>query len=216
LALKQVEEIIPVLQDAFCRGAARCARPTFEIVPIHTPGDLDKTTPLAHTDGSDFFTKTIEDALLGGEIDMAVHSAKDLEDTMPANLCIALMTESVSPHEALVTRSGGTLSSLPTGAVVGTSSPKRAAAIRALRPDLIVRDIRGTIEERIAQVDEGRYDALVVAHAALLRLGILDRMAQLFTADEMPPHPMQGRLAVQVRTDRRDLIERLEMSYAAR
>jgi hydroxymethylbilane synthase len=196
LAIKQVEEI-----------KGRLPKINFNIVPIETKGDKDKTTPLAGQEKSDFFTHEIETALLKGRIDAAVHSAKDIEDTPPAGLMIVATTRSISPFESLVSKRDIRLEELPFGAIVGTSSIKRKIAILHFRRDLIVKDIRGNVDERIEQLDRGEFDAIVVAHAALLRLGYQDRITEVIAPTVIEPHPLQGRLSVQVRSDRRDLID---------
>ncbi len=178
-----------------------------EIVPIATAGDKDKTTSLEKLEGSDFFTREITRALLNDEIDIAVHSAKDLEDDAPQGLVIAAMTESIAPCECLVSKDGLRLDELEAGTIVGTSSKKRKESIFKLRPDLIVKDIRGDIDARIAQLDQGNFDAIIIAHAALIRLKLEDRIAQIFSLEEMPPHPLQGRLAIQICEDREDLLQ---------
>lgn len=196
LALRQVEEI-----------RQRIPHINFDCVPINTKGDNDKITPLAQFERSNFFTHEIERALLDGRIDAAVHSAKDIEDDSPAQLVIACVTRSISPLECLVSRGGTGLSELPAGSVIGTSSSKRKSAIARFREDLVVRDIRGNIDERLKQLDKGDFDAVIVAHAALLRLGYEDRITEIIPLDIVEPHPLQGRLAVQVRHDRDDVIE---------
>lgn len=197
LAIRQAEEI-----ERLLGGTIR-----LEIFSIATPGDIDKTTPLDEVEDSNFFTSRIEEALISGEIDAAVHSAKDIETNMPGELAIAAITKSISPYECLVSRSGKGLSALRRGAVVGTSSRKRKDALRKFRQDLIVKDIRGTIEERLIRLDRGDYDAIIMAHAALLRLGFEDKISEIIPQDIIEPHPLQGRLAVQIRKDRIDLAE---------
>ncbi len=194
LALAQVKEI-----EALLGGVI------LEPVLIQTSGDRDKTTPLREVEGSDFFTRQIEEALINGEIDLAVHSAKDLEDTMPAGLEISACTASISPHECLVSRAGKRLAALPAGSVVGTSSSSRFRALAALRPDVTVKDLRGTIEERLRQLFADAYDAIIIAHAALIRLGYERLISEVIPQHIMPAHPLQGRLAVQIRADRGDL-----------
>ena len=196
LALRQVEEI-------------KCLMPfvSFEIILIDTIGDKDKTTPLSKMEGKDFFTRDIEEALLTGRIDVAVHSAKDLEEMMPEELTIACMTASISTHECLVSRNEKSLRDLPSLSRIGTSSRKRKEAILKYRNDLVVKDIRGNIDERFAQLDRGDFDAIIVAHAALIRLGLEDRISQVIPETIIEPHPLQGILAVQVREDRQDLID---------
>lgn len=194
LALKQVEEVrrrLPLLR--------------LETVIIETRGDRDKAASLWREEGGDLFTREIEKALLDRSIDIAVHSAKDLEDDLPDELVIAATTSSLSPLECLVSRLGLPLEKLPSGAVVGTSSLKRKEALIRFRPDLIVKDIRGNIDERLKQLDDGKFDAIIVAHAALIRLGLERRIAEIIPKEIMEPHPLQGRLAVQIRKDRQDL-----------
>jgi len=176
-----------------------------QIVPIKTSGDKDKFTPLVLQEESDFFTREIEEALLKGDIDVAVHSAKDLEQNMPQGLIVAAITRSISPFECLVSRDNLLLHELPKGSRVATSSQRRRDALAHYRKDFILEDIRGNVDERLAQLDSGAFDALIVAHAAMLRLGYEDRIAQIIPADIMPPHPLQGRLALQVKSSRADL-----------
>jgi hydroxymethylbilane synthase len=196
LAIKQVEEIKLLLPGIEVKA-----------VPIETKGDRDKTTPLSGVEGTDFFTREIEEALIEGRIDAAVHSAKDLEETQPEGLTIVAMTGSLSPHDCLVSQSGKSLKKLPPGSRVGTSSQKRKESVIKYRPDLVVQDIRGNVEERLAQLDAGSFDAVIVAHAALIRLGLEYRIAEIIPRNIIEPHPLQGALAVQVRKDREDLIE---------
>lgn len=203
LAVRQAEEIRKLLPNI-----------RFEVSAIETIGDRDKLTPISDAEGSDFFTREIESALLTGEIDAAVHSAKDLEEEPPDALVVAAITPSVSPYECLVSRvPQKTLATLPAGAMVGTSSRKRKEAILKFRMDLAVKDIRGDIEERLAQLDRGYYDAIIVAHAALIRLGLEGRISEIISPDIIEPHPLQGRLAVQVRRDRADVIEIFRRIY---
>jgi hydroxymethylbilane synthase len=194
LALKQVEEVQKRLPSI-----------SLETVAIYTRGDRDKASSLWNEQETDFFTREIELALLDKSIDMAIHSAKDLEADMPEGLVIAAMTSSLSPFECLVSGGNLPLGNLRNGAVVGTSSRKRKQAINRFRSDLIVKDIRGNIDERLKQLDEGKFDAIIVAHAALIRLGYEDRIAEIIPKEILDPHPLQGRLAVQIRRDRQDL-----------
>lgn len=197
LAIRQVEEIRSLLPKI-----------RFKVFPIETAGDRDKLTSISDAEGSDFFTHEIESALLAGRIDAAVHSAKDLEEKTPDGLVVAVITPSISPYECLVSRAPyKTLATLPYRSVIGTSSRKRKEAVLKFRKDLIVKDVRGNIGERLAQLDRGYYDAIIVAHAALIRLGLEDRISEIISPDIIEPHLLQGRLAVQVRRDRTDLIE---------
>lgn len=195
LALKQVEEIAKLFPEI-----------KFDTIAIDTTGDIDKMKPLSSVEGDDFFTRQIDEALLAGAIDVAIHSAKDLPDVPAKGLEIAALTKSISSRECLVSQEGKKLKELHAGAVVGTSSTKRKEAILRYRNDVIVKDIRGDIGKRLIQLDEGHYDAIIVAHAAMLRLGYEDRIAEIFSASIMEPHPLQGRLAIQVHKDRKDLL----------
>lgn len=194
LAYKQIEEIKALLPHVH-----------FRTVTIETTGDRDKYTPLGAVEKSDFFTGDIEDALIEGRIDAALHSAKDIEERPPEELCVAAMTSSISPCECLVSRGNRALDELPAGAVIGTSSRNRRDAVKKYRGDLVVKEIRGNVDDRIAQLDRGDFDAIIVAHAALIRLGYEDRIAEMISPEVIEPHPLQGRLAVQVRRDRRDM-----------
>ena len=195
LALKQVEEIQKRLPSI-----------SLETVAIHTRGDKDKVSSLWNEQETDFFTREIESALLDKSIDIAIHSAKDLETDMPEGLVIAAMTSSLSPFECLVSRDNLSLRSLRIGAIVGTSSPKRKVALTGFRSDLVVKDIRGNIDERLKQLDDGKFDAIIVAHAALIRLNLKHRITEIIPKEIMEPHPLQGRLAVQLRSDRQNLL----------
>lgn len=194
LSLKQFEEVQKKLPDV-----------AFGLTMIETKGDKDKKTSLYLQSDSDFFTFEIEQALLRGEIDAAVHSAKDLEPNIPDGLAIAALTKSVSRYDCLASREGFTLDKLPEGSCVGTSSKNRKESLLLYRRDLVAKDIRGNIEERLDQLDKGLFDAIIVAEAALIRLGCQHRISQRIPFDVIEPHPLQGRLAVQIRKDSEDL-----------
>jgi len=183
---------------------------TFELVRMGTPGDRDKTTPLPAVRDDDFFTRDIDEALLRGEVDLAVHSAKDLPECMPQGLCVAALTPSYAPWECLVSLDGRALGELPPGAVVGTSSERRRQRLLELRPDLTPREIRGNVPDRLRQLDEGQFDALVLAAVGLVRLELADRISQVFSLEEFPPMPGQGALALVVREDDTDLRHALQ------
>jgi hydroxymethylbilane synthase len=163
---------------------------------IKTTGDHLQTASLVQAGGKGLFTKEIEDALLSSEIDLAVHSLKDLPTENPAGLCIAAIPEREDPRDALA---GIKLSELPEGARVGTSSGRRAAQLRRLRPDLQVEPIRGNVDTRLRKLREGQYDAITLAVAGLRRLGLEYEIAQIFSPDEICPAPGQGALAIQTR-----------------
>jgi hydroxymethylbilane synthase len=197
LSLKQVEEIINKLRELGFEYM------TFEIKTYCTRGDVDKVTPLSEVEGSDFFTDTIEKALLNNEIDVAIHSAKDLPRVLPSGLKIVAVTKSINPYDALVVREDlkncNSLEKLPKGAVIGVSGTRRRQALRKYRSDLRIADIRGNIDERLERLDRGEYDAIIVAACALIRLGLEDRITQEIPFEIVPPHPLQGCLAVETR-----------------
>ncbi len=194
LALLQTEIVAASLRQAWPDVA-------LEVVEITTAGDRDRTSPLTSGEGAGWFTSAIQDALLADEVDLAVHSYKDLPTARPDGLVIAAVPQRADPRDALVSRGGATLAGLPAGAVVGTSSPRRAAQTTALRPDLELRPIRGNVDTRLAKVDAGEYDAALFAIAGLERLGVADRASHVFGFAEMLPAPAQGALAVECRRD---------------
>jgi hydroxymethylbilane synthase len=171
-----------------------------EIIEIHTSGDRLRDVPLGPSLGQAFFTKELEDALLEERVDLAVHSCKDLATVLPEGLCIAAVPERVDPRDALVGPSGGLLA-LPAGARVGTSSPRRKRFLSALRPDLAVADMRGNVPSRVAAVDEGRFDAALLAVAGLRRLSLEHRISEILDPEIMLPAAGQGALAIETRED---------------
>ncbi|MFZ5926906.1 MAG: hydroxymethylbilane synthase [Acidobacteriota bacterium] len=168
-----------------------------EIEIIRTTGDKITGVPLARVGSKGLFTKEIEEALLAGHIDLAVHSLKDLPVELPAGLALAAVPERDSPFDAVV---GKRLDELPPGACVGTSSLRRAAQLRRLRPDLRIEDIRGNLDTRLRKLDEGGYDAILLASAGLRRLGWAPRIAEILKPDRMCPAVGQGALAVETRS----------------
>lgn len=168
-----------------------------EIKIIKTTGDHLQTASLVQAGGKGLFTKEIEEALLRSEIDLAVHSLKDLPTENPPGLTIAAIPERQDPRDALL---GLPLMKLPAGALVGTSSNRRVAQLRLLRPDLQFSPVRGNIDTRINKLRDGQYQALVLAAAGLIRLERQNEIVQWLTADECCPAPGQGALAIQVRT----------------
>lgn len=165
---------------------------------IRTTGDHLQTASLAQAGGKGLFTKEIEDALLAGSIDLAVHSLKDLPTDTPTGLTLSAIPERESPFDAMV---GSTLASLPQGARVGTSSGRRGAQLRILRPDLKIEPIRGNVDTRLRKQKNGEFQAILLAEAGLRRLGLEREIAQVFAPDEICPAPGQGALAVETRVD---------------
>jgi len=163
---------------------------------VKTTGDKIADVPLAKVGTKGLFTKEIEEALLDGRADIAVHSLKDLPTELPAGLALAAVPEREDARDALV---GKRLSELPPGAKVGTSSLRRAAQLRKLRPDLAVESVRGNLDTRLRKLDEGQYDAILLAAAGLKRLGWGDRIAELLAEETMCPAVGQGALAIETR-----------------
>jgi hydroxymethylbilane synthase len=161
---------------------------------IHTKGDKILDVALNKVGGKGLFTKEIEDALLERRIDLAVHSLKDLPTELPKGLTIASIPQRVEPLDAIV---GGKLRDLKFGATVGTSSLRRIAQLKRVRPDLDVQSIRGNVDTRISKVEKGQYDAIVLAAAGLRRLGWGDIISETFRADIILPAVGQGALAVE-------------------
>lgn len=208
---------LAMTQSGWVADALRAANPGLEVelVEIRTTGDVVQDVPLGPSLGQSFFTKEIEDALLDDRIDLAVHSCKDLATAMPRGLVLAAIPEREDPRDVLVSSHGGGLAALPEGASVGTSSPRRKGFLAAARPDLEVRDQRGNVPTRLAAVDEGKVDAVVLAAAGLARLGLSHRATGILDPSVMLPAAAQGALAVQVREDDarvRNAVARLDHS----
>lgn len=182
----------------------------YSVKTINTTGDKDKVTPISLIEGSDFFTDEIEKALLNGEIDVAVHSAKDLPDEIHPELYIAAITKSIDPYDALVVRKDlpyKSLEQLPYGAKIGTCSQRRKQQLKQYRSDFNIVEIRGNIDERIEYLDKSDLAAIVIASAGLIRLGLEERITQRISFEILTPHPLQGCLAVEVRKKDIQLIE---------
>jgi hydroxymethylbilane synthase len=187
------------------RGFLAAANPTLriEIETFTTQGDKNLSAALPEVGGKGVFTAELEAALLAGAIDIAVHSLKDLPTETPAGLALGAVPRRANPADVLVSAAGHTLSSLPRGAAVGTSSPRRASQLLHIRRDLRILDIRGNVDTRITRAldKDGPYDAIVLAYAGLDRLGRLDAVSEVLDFDVMLPAPGQGALAVQCRDD---------------
>jgi hydroxymethylbilane synthase len=177
-----------------------------ELVEIQTSGDRIRDVPLGPDLGQSFFTKEIEEALLDGRVDLAVHSCKDLATTTTPGLRIGAVPGREDPRDALVSRGGG-LRALAPGARVATSSPRRKGFLHVIRPDLTVTDIRGNVPTRVRAVTEGRVDAVVLAVAGLVRLELGEVITEILDPDVMLPAASQGALAVQVREADARLLE---------
>jgi hydroxymethylbilane synthase len=205
LALKQVEEVFGMLKKFYPDIGPK-------VVGIDTYGDKDKVTPVSDIEGTDFFTREIDEALLRNEIDFSVHSAKDLPDELRNGLAIAAITAPLDPFDALVSKSGLVLDKLPKGARIGTSSLRRKTQLKEYREDFEIVDVRGNIEERLMLLDEQRnIDAIVIAACGLVRLGLSHRITQRIPLAILKPHSLQGSLAIAVKKGNTELAELLSL-----
>lgn len=192
LALWQAEHVAARLTAAGAR---------VELLPLSTQGDRILDVPLAKIGGKGLFVKELETALLEGRADLAVHSIKDVPMDLPEGLGIAAILEREDPRDAFVSVHYRSLEALPTGARVGTSSLRRQCQLRALRPDLRLLDLRGNVNTRLAKLDGGEYDAIVLAAAGLRRLGMADRITEVLEPVQMLPAVGQGAIGVEIRED---------------
>jgi hydroxymethylbilane synthase len=178
--------------------ALRATGSEVELVGVTTDGDRS-TTALTEAGGVGVFVTQLREELRGGRVDVVVHSLKDLPTAPAPDLRVAAIPLREDPRDALVARDGLTLATLPSGSTVGTGSPRRVAQLRAVRPDLDIRPLRGNVDTRVGKVAAGELDAVVVAAAGLARLGRLDEATQLIGVDVMAPAPGQGALAIECR-----------------
>jgi len=200
LALAQTEKVRAALSGKF---------PGLRVVleVVKTEGDVDRSSPLSSFGGRGAFVRRLETALLRGEIDAAVHSLKDLPSVLPDGLVLGAVPFREDPRDVLVSRDGRKLDSLGEGAVVGTGSERRAFQLGRLRPDVVCRNIRGNIETRLRKLDDGEFDAIVLAAAGLKRLGLESRITQHFDTERMLPAPCQGAIGVECRADDGETLE---------
>ncbi|MEJ7840052.1 MAG: hydroxymethylbilane synthase [Thermomicrobiales bacterium] len=192
LALAQTGMVIRLLQ---------IAHPdlTFSQSIVSTEGDRDKTSPLTMIGGRGVFTSALQERLLSGDIDLAVHSAKDVPSISPSGLEIAAFPDREDPRDALISRHGVSLQELPRQPVIGTSSRRRAVQILALRPDAIIRELRGNIDTRLRKAESHEYDAIILAVAGVTRMGWTDRITEFLDVERFTPSPAQGAIAVEAR-----------------
>ena len=183
------------------------------LVKITTKGDKILDVPLAQVGGKGLFVKEIEDALLAGTVDLAVHSMKDVPTELPAGLHIGIVPKRESPLDAYISIKYPTLEALPAGATVGTSSLRRKSQLAARRPDLTIVDLRGNIDTRLRKLDEGLYDAIILAAAGLNRLGMQDRITVQLAPGLMLPAISQGALGIELRQNDRELLDGLRFLH---
>jgi len=202
LALWQAEHVRSRLTSRY-RGTS------VELLGVTTQGDRIVDRPLAAIGGKGLFIKELENALRDGRADIAVHSLKDVPMDLPDGFVLAAISAREDPRDAFVSVRYAALSSLPADSVVGTSSLRREAQLRERHPGLRIDPLRGNVQTRLAKLDEGRYDAVVLAAAGLKRLGLGMRIRALLDPDESLPAPGQGALAIECRADRADLLQAL-------
>ena len=202
LAMRQTELVVASLR-------AQDPEAQIEIKQITTQGDRDQRASLTNIGGQGVFVKELEAAILAGDIDVAVHSLKDVPSEIAPGLTLAAYPERADPRDTLVSRDGKTLAELPAGARIGTGSRRRAVQLLALRSDIEPVDIRGNVDTRIRKVDEGEYHAAVLAQAGLERLGLAERASQVFAAEELLPSVGQGALVIEARAGDAALLELL-------
>jgi hydroxymethylbilane synthase len=204
LALAQAAEVRTRLEAA--HGPARHA---FEIRAIKTTGDRIQDRPLADAGGKGLFTKELEEALLAGDIDLAVHSMKDMPTLLPAGLTIACLLPREDVRDAFISRTSASLMDLPPGAVMATSSLRRQAQVLHVRPDLKVVPMRGNVETRLRKLEQGIADATLLACAGLRRLGLADRITSAIATDHMLPAVAQGAIGIEIRSNDEAMAELL-------
>ncbi len=203
-------------QSNFIKGALQAVLPSLSITLKHIVTTGDKTqgsnAAIPAIGGKGLFTAELEEALVRREIDLAVHSLKDLPTLLAPEFVIGAIPERGAVADAVISRSGARIQDLPRGAAVGTSSLRRSSQILRLRPDLAIRHLRGNVDSRIKKLraDTGEFDAIVLAHAGLVRLGLEHEITQVLSDEEMLPAPGQGALAVECRADDAELIQLLQ------
>lgn len=212
LALTQTGHVITAL-EAICREEELPFQ--FEMHKIVTKGDRILDVTLSKVGGKGLFVKEIEQALLDQEIDMAVHSMKDMPWELPEGLCIGAIPEREDPRDCLIMRSGHSLDELPQGAKVGTSSLRRAAQLLAARPDLVIESLRGNIDTRLKKLETDGFDAIVLAAAGLHRMGWQDRITAYIPTDVCVPAVGQGALSIECRSADAALLELLQRYHSS-
>ena len=200
LALAQTNQVVQAL-----RGFAKSV--SYEIVQIRTRGDKMHDLGSTAVEGKSLFTKEVEESLIKGEIDIAIHSMKDLTTDMPPGLVIAAVPERADPRDVLVSRTKKKFEQLPGGARVGTSSSRRRVQLLAARGDLEIVDMHGNVDTRLRKLSNGEYDAIVLAAAGLIRLGLEKHATEFLSTDVMLPAVGQGALAIQTRADDNEIID---------
>ncbi len=209
--------LLAVTQSTWVKNQIERQHPgtTVELVKIVTKGDNILDVPLAKVGGKGLFVKEIEDALLDGQVDLAVHSMKDVPAELPEGLHVAIVPPREVPFDAFISVKHKTLADLPQGASVGTSSLRRKSQLAIIRPDLQIHDLRGNLDTRLRKLDEGVYDAIILAGAGLNRLGMQARITALFSPEQMLPAIGQGALGIELRMADSELLAGLQFLHHA-
>lgn len=206
LALAQTREVIEALEHHHPHFKER-----IQVVPIKTTGDTIVDRSLTDIGGKSLFTKTIEDALLMGEIDLAVHSMKDMAAENPQGLTVSSMLEREDPRDALITRDGRLFEELPQGALFGTSSLRRQAFVLHKFPHFQTTGLRGNVQTRLQKIESGEIDATLLAVAGLKRLSLLEKATMILSLEDFIPAVAQGAIGMQCRTEDKDTLEILAL-----
>ena len=210
--------LLAVTQSTWVKTRIEQAHPQVrvELVQITTKGDRILDVPLAKVGGKGLFVKEIEDALLDGTADLAVHSMKDVPTELPEGLFIGIVPARETPLDAYISNRFATLEALPVGARVGTSSLRRKSQLAAVRPDLTILDLRGNVDTRLRKLDEGQYEAIILAGAGLNRLGLQGRITAELDPTLMLPAIGQGALGIELRRDDTQLLADLQFLHDPR
>ncbi len=203
LALWQAEHVAATLRDNHPELEV-------ELVPMTTRGDQILDSPLAKVGGKGLFVKELERAMLANEADIAVHSMKDVPMEFPEGLGLVVIGEREDPSDAFVSNQYSSLDELPEGSVVGTSSFRRQCQLKSVRPDLEIRDLRGNVGTRLAKLDAGNYDAIILASAGLIRLELHERIREAISFDVSLPAGGQGAIGIECRTEDLETIKLLD------
>lgn len=208
LVIASRESALAMWQAKHIQARLKALYPTCDvkILGMTTTGDQILDQPLANIGGKGLFIKELENALLDGSADLAVHSMKDVPMNMPEGFMLVATGERENPHDAFVSNDYDSLADLPHGSVVGTSSLRRQSQIQARFPHLKIESLRGNLQTRLRKLDEGQYAAIILAAAGLIRLALGDRIRSFISAEDSIPAVGQGALGIEIRSDRTDLI----------
>jgi hydroxymethylbilane synthase len=206
------ESLLALWQAEYIKAELEAAHPglTVELVGMTTRGDQLLDSPLSKIGGKALFVKELEQAMIEGRADIAVHSMKDVPMEFPEGLGLTIICEREDPRDAFVSNHFASIQDLPQGAHVGTSSLRRECQLRSLRPDIRVSSLRGNVQTRLRKLDEGQFDAIILASAGLIRLQLQERIASFIPVDESLPACGQGAVGVETRTDDAELIQLLQ------